>query len=165
MSILMIVQMQDRKIKGLLMSVKTSKTVSMVKSKIKNLLRLWMILKMEICENWVINCIYTNVIVMKMKINGHLFRHNGNGKGRTSSLQTTTWLLGTYYFWNITEGFVTKPLFNEVLPSRGGMMSTLTAYLTHTQPLYPKVKVPSTQDKYHISRTASQSYAATVADL
>ena len=47
----MIVQMQDRKIKGLLMSVKTSKTVSMVKSKIKNLLRLWMILKMEICEN------------------------------------------------------------------------------------------------------------------
>ncbi len=32
-----------------------------------------MTLKMEICENHVIICIYTNVIVMKMKINRHLW--------------------------------------------------------------------------------------------
>ncbi len=35
---------------------------------------------------------------------------------------------------NIIKGFVSKPLFTEVLPSRGGMMSTLSAYLTHMQP-------------------------------
>ena len=30
---------------------------------------------------------------------------------------------------------------------------------------YTKVKVPSTQDKYHVSWAASQSYAATAASL
>ena len=40
------------------------------------------------------------------------------------------------------------------------MTSTLTAYLTCMQPQYTKVKVPSTQDKQHISWAALQSYAA-----
>ncbi len=41
------------------------------------------------------------------------------------------------------------------------VMSTLTTYLTCTQPQYTKVKVLSTQDKQYISWAAEQSYAAT----
>ena len=37
--------------------------------------------------------------------------------------QHDSWVPTT--FDNITEGFVSKPLFAEVLPSRGGMMSML----------------------------------------
>ena len=68
-----IVQRQEMKIRGLLISVKMSKTVSMVKSKMQNLSRLWLTLKMKIYKNRVIICIYTHVIVTKMKINEHLW--------------------------------------------------------------------------------------------
>ncbi len=45
------------------------------------------------------------------------------------------------------------------------LTSMLTAYLTCTQPKYPKVKVTSTQDKHHISWAAEQSYTAAATDL
>ncbi len=46
------------------------------------------------------------------------------------------------------------------------MKSTLTAYLTPIRiPKYTKVKVPSTQDKHHISWAALQNYTAAAAAL
>ncbi len=39
-------------------------------------------------------------------------------------------------------------------------MSTLTAYTKYTKVKYTKVKVPSTQDKHHVSWAAWQSYIA-----
>ncbi len=41
----------------------------------------------------------------------------------------------------------------------------LAAYLARIQPYYPKVKVPSTQDKHRVSWAAEQSYAAAATGL
>ena len=126
MKLLMIVQMHEMKIRGPLISAKISRTVSMVKSN-KNLLRLCL----DDSQNGknvktrVISCIYTIVIVAKMEINRHTWEVMAMARARTEICrpQHDSWVPTT--FNNIIEGFVSKPLFTEVLPSRGGMMSTL----------------------------------------
>ena len=93
----MIVQIQEMKIRGPLISEKMSKTVSMVKSE-ENLSRLRMTLKMVKCDKWLLEiCIYINV-----NDNENKWTYMGgysNSKGRMSGSQTSTWLLGTYHFW------------------------------------------------------------------
>ena len=60
-----------------------------------------------------------------MKINGHTWEVTAMARAEpvVHRPQHDSWVPTT--FDNITEGFVSKPLFAEVLPSRGGMMSML----------------------------------------
>ncbi len=94
----MIVQMQEMKIRGLLISVKISRMVSMVKSNSKTF---------EASDDsqndksvnpndqLYLYCCYCCKNEKKWTYMGGY----SNGKGRNSGPQTTTWLLGTYHFW------------------------------------------------------------------
>ena len=60
-----------------------------------------------------------------MKINGHTWEVTAMARAEpvVHRPQHDSWVPTT--FDNIIEGFVSKPLFTKVLPSRGGMTSML----------------------------------------